>query len=331
VSTRCLSSSRIWLLMKETETSSRSALLATGVNLINEAATAEIVEALRRASIRTIVLKGPSLRRWLYEPEVPRVSEDIDLLVRSSDFPATESVLPRLGYAYLGVDAVGPGRPHCRIWQGRDNELIIELHEGIAGIGAPPEDAWSVLAAQTEEMLLAETPVEVLAPPARALHVALHAAQHGAEYDRTLTDLRRALEILPGEIWEQAAQLARRLQATQAFAAGLALLPSGRAAVSRLGLEADPSVRVALRAGTAPPMAEGLEWLTTVPGLRAKAAFLVRTLVPPPGYMRVLRPRTRRSRLRLALAYAWRPFWLLWHAGPALLAWRRARKTSGPR
>jgi hypothetical protein len=170
--------------------------------------------------------------------------------------------------------------------------------------------------------------VEVLGPAARAMHVALHAAQHGVGRSQGVEDLARALDGLPLALWRSAAELAERLDATAAFAAGLRMLPPGEELRDRLGLPEGTTVEVALRARTAPDLSLGLHRLAATPGLPHKIAFVVRKLVPPPGWMRAWLPLARRGRLGLAAAYAWRPFWLLWRAPAAVLALRKARRES---
>jgi hypothetical protein len=51
---------------------------------------------------------------------------------------------------------------------------------------------------------------------------------------------------------------------------------------------------------------------------------------PPPAFMRAWSPLARRGALGLALAYAWRPVWLVVHSGAAVRAWRRARRSADP-
>ena len=43
--------------------------------------TAEVVDAFRRAGVRAVVLKGPTLAGWLYGGEAVRTYGDSDLLV----------------------------------------------------------------------------------------------------------------------------------------------------------------------------------------------------------------------------------------------------------
>lgn len=301
---------------------------ATAVNLLNEGLSGELAGALRERRLRGIVLKGPALRRWLYGGASERMSLDIDLLVSWDDLEAVEGVLSATGWRYLGIDAVGDDRSNCRIWERPDNGLILELHRTLAGIGASPTQTWAVLSAHTEELAIGAARMEVLDVPARAMHVALHATQHGKELERTQEDLRRAAEQVPLSAWQGAADLAGELHAMPAFTTGLALVAEGRDLLGSLGLPVERSTEAALRAGGAPAMAEGLEWVLRQKGWRVKLSFVARNIAPPRGYMRVWFPPARASRLGLVAAYAWRPLWLLLRVGPAVKAWLGARRVS---
>src|SRR3954447_23402975 len=303
----------------------RPAALAAGLSLASDALPAELAARMRAARIRGIVLKGPSLRRWLYGDEPVRFSVDVDLLVDPATFDAIDPVMAAAGWTYLGVNAIGADRDHNRTWQhGREGPML-ELHRTIAGIRAEPAAVWRVLSARTTSLELHDGEVEVLDVPARAMHVALHAAQHGVAHERTAEDLRRALQAASAQDWAQAAGRARELDAPPAFAAGLRRVPEGRELAARLGLGEEMPADVAWRVASAPPMTDGLGVLAGAPGVRAKLRFVPRHLVPPAGYMRVWLPIARRNRAGLALAYLYRPLWLLKGIGPAVLARRRAR------
>jgi putative nucleotidyltransferase-like protein len=301
------------------------ALFAVGVNLANDAATAEIAQAMRAAGVRAILLKGPAVRHWLYGDASDRLSMDIDFLISWSQLETAERVLEELGYSYLGIDAVGADRPHCRVWEVPGTGTMLELHRRIAGIGAPSDVAWDVLSAGAEQIEVSGVEANVLSASARALHLALHAAQHGANHERTKNDLALALERVPADTWAEAAKLAERLDALPAFVAGLRLVPEGATLLDDLATLREMPVEVALRADSSPPLAEGLDWMSRLP-VHKRAVFILRHLVPPAGYMRIWFPLARRSRAGLLLAYVWRPAWLLAHLPAAVLAWRTARK-----
>ncbi len=294
-----------------------------------DAVTAEVVTALSEAGVRAIVLKGPSLASWLYEDGI-RHYLDSDLLVDPGHVSAAEAVLESLRFEHLPLDDIPHDRPwHAHAWVRRGTGTGVDLHRTLIGAGVAPAEVWRILSDETEPMRVGGLEVEVLNLPARGLHVALHAAADGVRTIKPLTDLAKALERAPEDVWRGASALAARLEATQAFAAGLRLLPAGEALAARLGLPEQRSVEIALRADAAPPLSLGFEWLSSTPGLWRKLRFLGRKLVPPPAFMRAWSPLAeKRGRLGLAVAYLWRPVWLLRHAAPAFRAWWRARRSS---
>lgn len=291
--------------------------------------TAEVVDALAAAGVRAILLKGPGVAGWLYDSVSDRPYTDTDLLVAPEQLTAAARVLSQLGFERVVgyADQPGPLREqHAESWLRHRDSAVIDLHCTLRNVDASAQEVWAVLSAETDSLRVAGVKVEILSEPARALHVALHAAQHGARAERPLEDLARALDRVATPTWEAAALVAHRLQATAAFGTGLRLHPAGRRLVDDLGISKLRSVESELRATTPPAMTMGWERLARASGLRAKCHLLVRELFPSKAFMRVWSVRARSGRAGLAMAYAWRPFWLLLHAGPALRAWRRARR-----
>lgn len=299
--------------------------LAVALALQVDAVTAEVVGAFRSSGIPSILLRGPAVATWLY-PDEGRPYGDMDLLVPARAVSRAATCLEELGFEDVSVAGVlrGDRPPHARTWA-RQRRDLVDLHTTVVGVRLPPDDAWAILAEHTAGMNVAGMEIEILREPARALMLVLHAAQHGARSPATLEDLRRALAQLQFATWTHASSLAEQLDAADAFAAGLRLAPDGAEVADALGLPATARVDVAIRAGTAPPMALGFEWLSQTPGWRGKAALTGRKIVPSPTFMRAWSPLAGRGRAGLALAYAWRPIWLALHAGPAFIAWRRAR------
>jgi len=72
-------------------------------------------------------------------------------------------------------------------------------------------------------------------------------------------------------------------------------------------------------------VALGFEQLARAGGPAARAKLIARKVVPPATFMRRWYPQAADSRRRLALAYLWRPLWLLRHAPAGFRAWRDAR------
>ena len=166
---------------------------ASIVNLVTDTLTAEIAAGLRADRLPVIVLKGASIREWLYEEHEERHSGDVDLLVPPSEREGVNARLAALGLLSVGPSRVGRGRSSEWLWQEPKSGVIVELHESLSGVGVDAETAWRVLSEHTEQMSIAGEPVEVLDLPRRALHLALHAAHHGPPYPRPIADLERGI------------------------------------------------------------------------------------------------------------------------------------------
>jgi hypothetical protein len=168
------------------------------------AATVDLVDALRSADVDLIVLKGVGTAALLASEE-PRVSADIDLLVRPGHGRRTARVLRRRGYHRETV------APHASSWASA-TDTPVDVHVTLPRASVGPRRLWAALDAHRTEVLAGEppSPVPVLDPSAAALHLAVHATQAAAG-DREPRELAMALDLLDDGTWAQAAQLARSL------------------------------------------------------------------------------------------------------------------------
>lgn len=296
-------------------------VLVARAQLTLDVATAEIVTAFDAVAIRAILLKGPVLARWLYRDPTERPYGDIDLLVAPEQFAAAESVLTQLEYTLCAKNdhaddylRAQPYLVHC------------DLHRTICWLGVSHSIAWQLLSRDTERITVGGINVEILAAPARALLLALHAAQHGVGISKPLEDLRRALASVDESTWDHAATLARQLGATAAFARGLALIEPGQRLIERLGVSPAGPVELHLRATTAPSTAWALHHILSARSTRERTRLLARTILPRPEVMRKHDPRATNGRTGLAIAYARRPFRLLVRTPSALHALATARR-----
>jgi hypothetical protein len=282
-------------------------------------ALAEAVEALHKAGLPCLLLKGPALAHWLYADPADRIYGDIDLMVDPSCLIDAECVLFELGYRR------GYGASHLEVWsRGRRVPVTIELHRTLHWLRCPPSQAWSALSTGAQEMTVARTAIPIMGTPARLLTVALHAAQHGRRAARPLADLDRALALGSLEDWRAAAELARLLDVEEPFGAGLRLLSAGRPLADVLDLPSPSSRELLLLRETPPDTALGFEQLVKAGGWTGTIRFLAHELVPPPEFIRAWQPMARRGRRALVAAYLWRPLWLVWKAPAGYRAWRRA-------
>jgi hypothetical protein len=307
-----------------------SRVAAAAASLGSDVVAAEVGEAFRTAGIASILLRGPSIARHLYGAGESRPYGDVDLLVAPAVLAQAEQLLADRGFAHSAVLGQRPDdRPAwSRTWQRATDAAEVDLHTTIVGVGAPPHEVWSVLTGSVEPLEVARARLDGLNAEATLVVVALHSAHHGTELRQPLVDLARAIERFPKTTWMAAAALADRLAAMPAFAAGLRQLPAGAALAERLALPDAASAEVILRAGGAPPMALGFEWLSRVPGFRAKSRLIAGKLVPDVQFMRAWSPLARRGRVGLAAAYGFRLVWLAWHAIPGFIAWSRARRSA---
>ena len=282
-----------------------------GVTAALDAIAVEVTSVFQSAGIPTLLLKGASIGRWLYDSAGERVYDDVDLLVRERQLRQAEHALRGESFRFVHDD------DHGQVWQ--RGPVNIDLHRRLTGVKAPPDQVFDRLFRDAEWFELPRGRVRVLSPEARVLTIVLHAAQHGSTWESPSRDLRRAIERLPRETLEQAAELARELGAVEAFAAGLEVLPEGAALRAELGLEPWSH-------GVDPPLTEGLRRLRSTPGARGKATLLYREAVPTKAYLRTHVPLARRGTLGLWLARILRPFWLLARLGPAVAAARRSKR-----
>jgi hypothetical protein len=287
-----------------------------------------VVEAFSSAGVRSIVLKGPLLRRRLFPEGDDHTSADIDVLVAPDDWKTAEGELSQLGFEPLLLDIIPGDRPnHARPYVRKTGGPAVDLHRTLLGADAPPSVVWSILDGETESMMLGDNAIPVLNSPGQLLHVALHAAQNGSEDARTLRYLTRCLEITDDREAGEALRIARSIEATDAFALGLSLVPSGQALNSTLGIAPSASVLTALRAASAPNTAHAIEWLATRMTFRDRARFVLHKIFPPAAYMASSYPAAH-SRGGLLLAYPARWIWLARQLPPSLRAWRQAREAS---
>lgn len=296
--------------------------------------TAEVVGLFEDAGIGTVLMKGPSFRRWLY-PDGGRSYTDSDLLVRTADLDRARALLTEAGFRLVGkLRAFRDPQPGYA-WSRERDGAQVDLHESIHGVGVPPEAFWDAVAAELELMEIGGRRVQVLGLRARLLHVVLHAAQHAEDRPTTHTDLERAIERVDRGLWPAALDLARDLDAVEPFRRGLAWAARGEEVARSLGLEpwSDPgptTEQVVRRTMPREPVVGGLVWLGKTKGLRKKASLVVYRVFSKES-LRAWTPVATRGWWGLTLARITRPFWLLARlprAVPRLMEARREARAT---
>jgi hypothetical protein len=301
---------------------------AVANNLRIDAATAEVLRGLAAAGVKGLLLKGPALSDW-YAPEEARSYLDCDLWVGPGDVQTAGDVLAGLGFRRDRDDRGLPEwwQEHATTWSRGADGVTVDVHRHLQGLGVDDATAWHILSERTETVVVAGHPAPTLPAPARALYVTLHAAHHGRAWGKALSHVERAVSTLDESVWRDARDLAGRLGALDAFAAGLRLTADGAELADRMRLPTARSVKVELHASTPPPVALGFDQLARAGGARAGAVIIARKFVPPPGFIRHWWPPAARSRWMLALGYAYRPLWVLRRSPAGFRAWRSARRS----
>jgi hypothetical protein len=194
-----------------------------------ERAAIQIINRLTEASVPCILLKGAALAQWLYPHEL-RASIDVDILVPQRLWDQATQAVERLGFA---LDSLGPTGGN---WFRGSDQVWLDLHYTLAGVGVAPDALWMTLWQERDTMPLHRAMMPILNERARLFHVVMHAIQTGNAKTKASEDLARAVKIVPCERWEEAWRLAAALQAERRFAASLRLYaPSGAELADRLG------------------------------------------------------------------------------------------------
>jgi hypothetical protein len=296
-------------------------------NIRIDAAIAEVVAALARRGIFSVVLKGPALRDWYGADE--EAYSDGDLWVAPDQFVPATTELRMLGFV---PDVDERGLPewwleHAAGFHRARDGAQIDLHRRLPGVGVSPARAWHLLSRRTEPFMVGGIRAARLRSSDRALQVTLHALHHGVAEQRPLRHVAAAIRALSMADWRAASQAARELTAAEGLAAGLELLPEGRALARQLALPPVCSASVRLQVDSAPSAALTLQDMAEA-SLPRRLAMIARKLFPPPGYMRHWWPPAQRGWRMLLLAYLYRPFWVLQRLPDGYRARRAAARRS---
>lgn len=288
-----------------------------------DAVTAEVTASFDEAGVPNILLKGPTVARWLYEEEHQRPYGDTDLLVDPAAIELARKTLHELGFRshFRPRRHAGIEPPHADTWTRAPH--VVDLHSALPGATGDRRSAWEVLYSEAPELKVGGRTVRGLARRALLVQLALHAAHHGTSMKHPVIDLRCALARCAPHEWSAAAMLAADISASEAFARGLSLLPEGRSVLGRIGMEPREWVGPSDPRG-GPPLTEGFARVAAAPSARTRLAIIVDELFPTREFLWWWTPIARRSRRGLAMAYLWRPLYLMWQLARAVRARRRS-------
>lgn len=307
---------------------SSQARAATIRTLTVKATSRDVLHAFAAGGCRSILLKGPTLQDELYEDGSPRQYRDTDLLVAPSDLERAGVLLSALGFDLELDHRLHPTvtEPHAQEWRRPSDGQTVDLHWRISGVELAPEPAWRVLAGRAKPIVVAGAPGERLDRAAMALLVGLHLAHHGTTRSDPLHDLERALVRFAPGTWAEAARLAVELDASDALAAGLRLVPEGARLADDLALPTVVSPRRRLMAADRTPGSLGALRILDAPTRRARLRAVRHELFPAAAVMRATSQLARRGRAGLVLSYPARLLARAWRLPGAISALRASRR-----
>ena len=230
--------------------------------------TLEVMTALNVAGVRSLLLKGPAISRWLYDGDEERGYGDTDLLVSPASLDRASDTLKERGFE-LALDErwrEGFAAPHALVWKRSSDRAEVDLHWCLPGLGLHPQDAWHILSSRCKTIeLRGGESVEALCPSHRTLHLALHSLHAGADELKPHADLERGLQRLRLDTWRAAANAASELDALEPFSVALAQVPAGKSVASELGLPTVSSAKWHLMAQSPPRGALRIQALGEAP------------------------------------------------------------------
>lgn len=283
-----------------------------------------MLEALERAQLPCLVMRGLPLAQRLYGDISRRPMGDIDLLVRKTDLTGLTRALEGLGYRFCDRR---PGFAQefsytLECFRHEPAPIVVEPHWSIA---YPPfvdrismEGVWQRSAAQR----VGDGEVRTLGDEDTVLNLCFHAMHRGASapllwfYELSLL-IERERETLD---WDGMASMARESGAGEIIACMLGRVrklfgveaPVGYAA-SESGRPHSAAQTVLLHAGI--ESRESLAAVFAVRGMRAKWRYAVALLCPSPEFMR--------------LHYGLSRPWQVWLRYPQRIAALGAQATAG--
>lgn len=224
----------------------RTALAAVGARAERQdRELPRLLAVLRVGGLDPLVLKGPALRRTVYESPVERRFGDFDLLLPRDQIDRALALAADAGYRFPFSDArlAGYRNRHFHVIVRHPERFVAELHWALS----PPASPFQLDAAAFERRA-----VRVAGPdgtPMRvpcAEHLLLHMAHEHLLRDSfsrlvRVVDVDRIVAASPALDWDEVVRSARRVGLASLVGLSLDL------ATELLGTELPPGVRRALR------------------------------------------------------------------------------------
>lgn len=171
-----------------------------------------VLEALERAGIPVVVLKGAYLAQSVYDDPGLRIMSDVDLLTQQDDFEKASFELTKLGYvvtaeALYKDEILSP--PAMAYMKPNQPINCVDLHRALWGIDYYRLDS-SIMWNHAVETRLHGHRVYFLSPELNFIHIALHTLNH-SNLLRDWLDLVLLSKVTPLD-WDRLIDLAQDLR-----------------------------------------------------------------------------------------------------------------------
>jgi Uncharacterised nucleotidyltransferase len=230
----------------------------------------QLSSGLSEAGLPHALLKGPSTANWLYDP--PRPYQDVDLLVPLSRVEQVVRVLSAAGLARSRSGVLGEEAPHSWLLHSAEG-FEVDLHISLPAVPADGDRLWHLMEPHVEPLVLDVGTLPALDEVGRCLVLALHCLM--TPVGKPAEDLKRARHVTDASTWAAVQELAVSLGVADLVEAGLSLVGSAEAPLSR---------RAHLYLVDAPDAAFGLERLARA-RRRDLPRLVWRELFPSRGFM----------------------------------------------
>ncbi len=179
---------------------------------------AELDDALTRAGVPAVALKGPLLAERLYPRPSARATSDVDLLVAEERVDDALRALATVGYTWAPSEAEERfRREHHHLHLSRESALPLELHfHAYRGLGTILPSAPLL---ERRRPALEFRSLAVLAPADELVYLAVHAAAHRFVRLGWLWDIRLLVQHMTADEIATAAARARELGCARVMSA----------------------------------------------------------------------------------------------------------------
>jgi hypothetical protein len=173
----------------------RAARRCVAWNLLLRRELARLLDALDRASLAVMPLKGPVLADALYPDPLLRHTTDLDLLLREAEAVPAEEALRGLGYRRLPESEQGTGYHTCFVSDRGEaaHAVIVELHHELGERHVSRPDTRPIWASASPGAWQGK-PIWRMALADLVVYLCFHAAKDGLGSLRTLLDLALLVE-----------------------------------------------------------------------------------------------------------------------------------------